>query len=402
MPKDLPEISIETARRIAIRAQGLDKPRFEPTADGLLELVRQLGCLQLDPISVVEKPHLLIPWSRTGDYDRAEMDRLLWERKGLFSYWAHAASLVLTEDYPIHRVRMKRWGKGRGVWERRLLDWMTANKSFRTYILREIRTRGPLMARDLEDRSSVPWPSEGWTAGQNVARMLDLMLAKGDIVIAGRKGLQRIWDLSERWFPEWTPSETISLQEATKRATLRSIRALGVASATHIRNHFIRGEYPGLAKILDEFERTGVVQRVAIKKDGAALREPWYAMTETLDGLSAIEKEWEPRTTLLSPFDNLICDRKRTQLLFDFDYTIEIYVPKAKRRFGYYVLPILQGDNLVGRIDPKFDRKTKVMTINGIYEEKGLSAAQSRAVKESIKRLGNWLGAQEVVMPRSA
>ena len=401
MPKSLSTVSIETARRIAIQAQGLDRPRFAPTADGLLDLVRQLGCLQIDPISVVEKPHLLIPWSRVGSYDRSEMDELLWERKSLFSYWAHAASLVLTEDFPIHKVRMRKWGKGEGVWERRLQDWMTANKAFRTYILRELRRRGPLQARDLEDRSVVPWASEGWTAGQNVARMLDFMWTKGELMIAGRKGLQRIWDLSERWLPEWTPKESISVKEATRRAVLRSVRALGIGSATHIRNHFIRGEYPGLSGILQELERKDILRRVVVEKEGAALRDPWYALTETLEALPSVEGDWEPRTTLLSPFDNLICDRKRTQLLWDFDYTIEIYVPKTKRRYGYYVLPILQGDELVGRIDPKYDKKTMVLTVNGIFEEKGLSSREFDSLRATLESLAQWLGAREVVLPKA-
>ncbi len=388
------------ARRLAITKQHLAGPRPFPDAAGMLQVVRDLGCLQLDPISAVERSHLLVLWSRLGPYDPAELDKLLWQERQLFEYWAHAASMVLTEDYPLFHYTMKHHGTGDSDWAQRTREWVVANQALHDHVIATIRERGPLPSRQIEDLSERDWQSGGWNTGRNVSRMLDYLWTKGDIMVAGRQGGQKLWDLAERFLPEWTPRESLPKHEIVRRATQKAIRALGVVQPAHIRYHFMRGTYADLPKVLDELEAEGRIEQVQLVGDGGETWPgPWYLHTDDLPLLERLEAgDWQPRTSLLSPFDNLICDRARTELLWDFHFRIEIYVPQAKRQYGYYVLPILHGDRLIGRIDPKMDRKRKRLTINAIYAEPDAprTPETARAIGDTINSLATFLGAKEI------
>ncbi len=375
--------------------------------DQILDVIRDLGCLQLDPTNVVARSHLLVLWSRLGRYDPAHLDTLLWKDRRLFEYWAHAASIVLTEDYAIHQATMRRHGTGNSPWDQRSRAWVKENGPLRRRILTQLARNGPLPSRAIEDVSAVKWQSGGWSTGRNVNRMLDYLWSKGQIMIAGRTGAQRLWNLTERCLPEWTPRDPLSEREVVRRAALKSLRALGVASATHIQQHYIRGRYPGLEGVLAELESEGRITRVQIG-DARGEREPiwpgpWYIHADDLPLLEQLTSdEWEPRTTLLSPFDNLICDRKRTEQLFDFYFRLEIYTPPAKRQYGFYVLPILHGDRLIGRVDPAMDRARGRLTVNAIYAEPGAPATRKtgQAIANAIQELGAFLGATEIAYKR--
>ncbi len=388
------------ARRLAITKQRLAGPRPSPDAASMLQVVRDLGCLQLDPISAVERSHLLVLWSRLGPYDLTELDKLLWQERQLFEYWAHAASIVLTEDYPLFHYNMKHYGTGDSDWAQRTREWVVANQALHDHVVATIRERGPLPSRQIEDLSERDWQSGGWNTGRNVSRMLDYLWTKGDIMVAGRQGGQKLWDIAERFLPDWTPRESLPKHEIVRLATQKAIRALGVAQPAHIRYHFMRGTYDNLPKVLDELEAEGRIQQVQLSGDGGEpFPGPWYLHTDVLPLLERLEAgDWQPRTSLLSPFDNLICDRARTELLWDFHFRIEIYVPQAKRQYGYYVLPILHGDRLIGRIDPKMDRKRKRLTINAIYAEPDAprTPETARAVGDAINSLATFLGAKEI------
>lgn len=413
-------ISPTTARRLAIVRQRLagPTPRANPTAlrrgaashasapvsDGseIMEVVRELGCLQLDPISAVARSHLLVLWSRLGNYDPTELDKLLWQERRLFEYWAHAASIVLTEDYPIHRTWMRRYPSGDSKFAEGVRAWVEQNAPLRRALLSDLRRRGPLPSRCFEEMGvpSQEWVSTGWAGVRNISRMLDFLWMQGKIMVAGRAGLQKLWDLAERCLPEWTPRERLSEREMVRRAAQKSLRALGVGTARHIERHYIRLRYPDLPRVLAEIEAEHTIQRVQIVEDGQVWKGDWYVHSEDLSLLDSLEKgDWEPRTTLLSPFDNLICDRARTRQLFGFKFGLEIYVPKAKRQYGYYVMSILQGDRLIGRIDPAMDRERGRLTINAVHYEpdqpKTKESAQS--VAHAIEELGLFLGAKEVV-----
>lgn len=380
------------ARRLAITRQRLAGPAPATDAGSMLDVVRDLGCLQLDPISAVARSHLLVLFSRIGRYDPAELDRLLWRDRRLFEYWAHVASIVLTEDYPIHNWMMRRHGKESHA-------WLQQNRALRRHILDRLRRNGPTLSREFEDRAERGWYSTGWTTGRNVSIMLDYLWLQGKIMVAGRSGLQKLWDLSERCLPEWTPREKLSEREVVRRAAQRSLRALGVAKPRHIALHFTRGRYPDLKRVLSDLEAEGKIERVTIR----GWPDEWFIHVDDLPLLEQLERgDWQPRTTLLSPFDNLICDRARTLLMFDFDFTIEIYVPAAKRKYGYYVLPILHGDRFVGRIDSKMDRAKGALTVNAVYAEAGAPDGRGvgRAIARSIEELAGFLGAKDITYDR--
>ncbi len=293
------------ARRIAVRAQLLDG-----SATSVIETVRHLGFLQIDPIATVAPAQHLVLWSRLGAYDVAELDRLLWDERALFEW---DALLWPIEELPLVRGLMRRWRtSSHSHSERWVRTFVAENQSFRRYVLRELERHGPLLSRALEDRSRGERERHRWYGSRKVGLMLTSLHLRGEVAVAGRLGGQRLWDLAERVLPE---TEALSLRDAERALEERRFRALGV-----------RRTRPG-----------------------------WEAHADATDG------DVPERVTLLSPFDRLIHDRDRAEALFGFHYRLEMFVPRAKREYGYYVLPILRGAELVGRIEPVFDRRTPVL-----------------------------------------
>ena len=307
----------------------------------MLSTVRRLGFLQLDPISTVAPPQQLVLWSRLGGFDPDELDRLLWTEKKLFEWNAFVWPI---EDLPLIRARMREpWGHYK--WQRWAKEFLKEHAAFRRYVLRELERRGPMLSRDLEHPAAraeerYVW----WGTRAQLTWMLELLHRRGQIAVAGRRGGQRLWDLAERWFPE---SETVPLAEARRVLDEKRFRALGV-----------------------RLERGRLV-----------------AHPEAEDGPVG------NRVTFLSPFDRLVHDRRRAEALWDFHYRLEMYVPPAKREYGYYVLPILLGDRLVGRIEPVFDRKAGVLRVNGVWWEDG---ARPVPLDRPLRSLARSVGANEV------
>jgi uncharacterized protein YcaQ len=402
MPPALRTLDPGLARRLILGRQRLAGP--PPPAAGpeaIMEVATDLASLQLDPISVVARSHLLVLWSRLGRFDPAELEALLWRERRLFEYWANAAAIVCTEDYPIHSLLMRRYPSARYAHNRRVRLWLAENQALRRSILRQLRAGGPLPSRALEDRARSAWRSSGWTQGRNVERMLDVLWTQGRIMVAGRQGQQRLWDLAERWLPPWAPTRRPPEREVVRLAAQRSLRALGIATARDIDRHFTAGRYPGLSSVLAGLERSGRVERVRLADDGTEWPGPWYVHADDLPLLERLQAgEWQPRTTLLSPFDNLIIDRERTERLFGFHFRMEIYVPKAARRYGYYVLPVLHGDRLIGRVDPAMDRRRGRLVVNAVHAEPDARPAAGPAVATALHELAAFLGAADVELRR--
>jgi hypothetical protein len=244
--------SAAAVRRLAVRNQRLDGRRRASTANALLETVRALRCLQLDPTAVVARSHLLVLYSRHGAFDEALLDRLAYRDRALFEYWAHEASLVLSEDLPIHRYEMRSWPRGGAAWPRKLTAWYGAETEFRAHILERLQAEGALRARDIDDRSAAEWEATRWNNGRNVGRLLEIMWVRGEVGIARREGAARVWDLMGRCLPPDVPDEPLSPLEVTRRAAPLAIRALGAARSVHIRAHFTRNRYPELERALEE------------------------------------------------------------------------------------------------------------------------------------------------------
>ncbi|HTP53355.1 MAG TPA: crosslink repair DNA glycosylase YcaQ family protein [Thermoplasmata archaeon] len=397
------EVSLAAVRRLAVTKQHLTGARARrPTPSTILRVVRDLGCLQLDPINVVAPSHLLVLWSRLGAYRTSAVDRLLWKDRTLFEYWGHQASIVLTEDFPLYYGMMRRvpatmpagWGR---TWRSRVERWVARHAELRTSILTQLRENGPLFSRQFaRPRSRRPTP-RGWGSGDEVSEMLQILFLRGEVMTAGRVGIQKLWDLPERCLPAWVSKRELTPAEVEYEAAQRSLRSLGVATLPQIRLHFLRGRYRSLRATAERLEAEGTIVRVGVV--GSPFATPAYVHREDLALLQALEEPLAaPRTTLLSPFDNLICDRDRTARLFGFEYRFEGYVPKGKRRFGPYSLPILHGESLIGRVDPVLDRDRGCLTVRGVHAERG--APEDPATVESLRRsidgLASFLRATDV------
>ena len=310
-----------------MRAQLLDG-----SATSVLETVRRLGFLQVDAISTVAPPQQLVLFSRLGPFDRGQLDRLLWEEKQLIEW---NAFIYPIEDLPLLRARMRRRRSGRGT------EFLRANARFKRYVLQELEARGPLLSRELSDLSVSPWARDSrWWGTRNVSVLLEILHSRGVVAVVGRRNGQRLWDLAERWYPD---TETVPLREAERLFAEKRRRSQGAW--------------------LEQGE--------------------WWAHPEAADG------PVPDRVTVLSPFDRLVYDRARAEALWGFRYRLEMFVPKAKREYGYYVLPILHGDRLVGRVEPAFDRKRGELTVLGAWGE-------TSRLDEALQDLAQWLGADTI------
>lgn len=386
----------QDVRRLAVTRQHLADQDAVP----MLDLIRDLGCVQLDPIRAVERTHLLVLWSRLGEFDVTQLKRLRWEERALFEYWAHAASMVLTEEYPVFSwgMRQRRDDKRRAAKYQKWFDEHPGIIELKDHILERLAKEGPLFSRDIETEDDMRYESR-WSSGRFVGFILDYLWANGEILTVERAGNQRRWGLAKEFLPAWTPQEAWTTEEACRFAAQKAIRALGVATPKQIKAHYTRGMYPKLTAVLQQLVQEEILIPVTVGDGGQMAVSDYYLHAADLPLLHELKNgAWQPRTTLLSPFDNLICDRDRTEFLFDFFFRIEIYVPKAKREYGYYVLPILQGDQLIGRIDPKMDRKTKTLHIYNVYAEPKApkNKKTGRAIGQAAASLAAFLGAKQI------
>ena len=359
------ELSRVDARRIAVRAQLLDSER----PAGLLETVRHLTLLQIDPTAAIAPNADLVAWSRLGSsYLPAELENALKDRKLL----ELLAMIRTSEDMTLYRAEMAEWRDESRGWQASL-DWVRANDACRRDILGRLAATGPLTSRDLPDTCKVPWGSSGWTNNRNVTQLLEYMARRGEVAVAGRHRRGRLWDLAERVYPD---EPVVPAEEALRIRNERRLRALGIARA--------RGtEYRVEQAYVGEAGEPAVVEGVkgTWRVDPSLLGQPFSG-----------------RAALLSPFDRLIHDRKRTVELFEFDYQLEMYKPAAKRRWGYFALPVLYGDRLAGKLDATADRKAGVLHVNAIHQDVTFDKAMTAAVDQEIEDLAYWLGLDP--MPR--
>jgi uncharacterized protein YcaQ len=381
MPEPRVKISRRRARELAVMGQRLDAPRPRSVD----EVLAALGEIQMDPTSVVARTEHLVLFSRLGPSFRvSQLERRMWTDRAMFEYWAH---IVPMTDLPMHRISMKRYPHGQWKRHQYVRDWLVANDAFVRYAMRELRDRGPLRTRDFENRAAEGWETGGWNdEGQNAAMLLDILWSLGKVMIVGRDGQQRLWDLASRWFPR-VPARSRTAMAAD--LVERQIHARGITRLDRLGSLF-DGAMPGRDEAVERLLRTGVI--VPLRVDSYPGR--WYTHRDLLD------RSFRGRTVALSPFDDLVSDRTRTERLFDMYYRIEIYVPKAKR-WGYFVLPVLRGDRLVGRLDPSWERAERVLTIKAWQMQPETDAADRDAVHEAIDELARWLRAERVAFPRT-
>jgi uncharacterized protein len=356
------ELSRVDARRIAVRAQLLAEPR--PT--DLLDVVRQLTLLQIDPTAAIAPNADLVAWSRLGSsYSPADLKAALANR----SLVELQAMIRPGEDLALYRADMAaRAGGGDELapWRQARREWVRANGACRRDILDRLAASGPLPSRDLPDTCVVPWKSTGWTNNRNVTQLLELMAERGEVAVAGRRGNDRLWDLAARVYPD---DPVVPAAEAERIRNERRLRALGIVRAQG-------------------------VERQVEPMDVGEVGEP--AVVEGVKGEWRVDpaqlgRSFSGRAALLSPFDRLIHDRKRMTELFEFEYQLEMYKPAARRRWGYFALPILFGDRLAGKLDATADRKAGVFRINAVHQDVPFTKAMDSAVHREIKDLARWL-----------
>jgi uncharacterized protein len=346
----------DEARQLAVRAALLDAAR--PTE--LVALVDQLTLLQIDPTAAIAPNADLVAWSRLGaSYEPADLTRALEEDRTLFELRAFVRPMTAVALHVPEETGFTGHTAVRA--------WVEANDGFRRDIVTRLRDAGPLLSRDVPDTSRVPWGSTGWTNNRNVTQMLELLSAKGEVAVAGRLGRQRLWDVPERVYPTF---ERLPAGEGRRRREQRRLRSLGLARA---KTAVLPGEPI-------EVGEAGVPVTVE------GLAGQWRADPDALD------QPFVGRTALLSPFDRLVHDRERTMGLFDFEYILEMYKPAAKRRWGYFALPVLHHDRLVGKLDAKADRKAGTFTVNALHEDVRFTKTVRADVEAEIEALAAWLG----------
>jgi uncharacterized protein YcaQ len=363
--------------------------------------VRDLAFVQWDPIEVVARSHVLSFWNRIGNFRLADLDKLLWDERKLLQHWANfAAGVVLTEDYPLYYSMMKRYpdslGNSWGRQKREAAKFLAEHGPLAKSIQNQLK-KGPLTLNQFQEYVRTKRSTDGWSSGNKVSNMLLHLEMSGKIMLVGHEGTQNVWGLPEQFLPNWAERKVLPVEEVERQTAQRATRALGTASPAEINYYYMRGRYQNLKGALQGLLHDSKIHPVHV--DGFRGRDQRYIHDKDVKLLDSLTDDvWEPRVALLPPFDNLINGRSRTNTVFSFDYSHEMFLPQNKRKYGYYVLPILWGERLIGRVDPLMDKKKEKLIINSVHAEPGAPEDKAVAAKigEKIEQLGEFIGAKEV------
>src|SRR5262245_35086620 len=364
-----PVFSLRAVAALFLERQLLDRPRARRlTATSLARFAESVGGIQLDSINVVDRAHHLTLWSRFGPYERAALERLIYDRRVLFEYWAHVACLVSTAHFP--------------AWRRAMLDYLHSHKGWMRFLKRhpaalrtveaDIRARGPLGNADFPDKRR--GRKTGWWGWKPETHALDFLWMSGRTAVHSRLHFQKRFDLLERVLPDALAQQPLDARTFRRWHVERSLHAMGAATETDLRMYltFPRAAAAERTKALSEMVRDGAVVEIEIAGD----RARWYALARDLDALAAAGRRRTASrgATLLSPFDSLLWHRERVVRLFDYDYRIEVYVPAPQRSFGYYALPLLVDGQLIGSVDAKLHRADRRLELRHVRYEPWLAA----------------------------
>jgi uncharacterized protein len=377
-----PTVSLEDARRIAVAAALLGAPSLKPTVDSVVKIARHFGGIQIDPTRTVERTQHLVLWSRIRDYDRKLLDRVLAERRA-FEYVAFVTP-------PERLPELRHWARvgyeGPDAWRVKARNFIAANGAFRKSILDQLRVNGPMQSRQFDDsKVKVGWESTGWTHGKNTTRMLDFMSARLEVVVAGRVGQERLWDLPERVFPSDAPRGELTAAQYDEARVMRAMARFGVATLQEIRLRAYGLSIPDAKALLGRLVEEG--RLTAVRMTLPAGEVDAFARPSALKA-----RDTATRTTLLSPFDPLVYDRDRTARLFGFAYKLEMYKPVADREFGHFVLPIVHNEQLVGRLDSERDRRKNELVVRKLHwEGRKPAATVVAAVNQAVDELREFV-----------
>jgi len=379
-------LSIDEARCLALRRQGFgDEDLLPEGKEGVARTIERLGYVQIDTISVVARAHHQTLRARRPDYDPSMLHDLLAVDRRVFEYWGHAASYLPISDYRFYMPQMRRSpSSDRGK------QWVEENRGVMDHVLRRIEQEGPLASKDFARTDGRKGGT--WWDWKPAKMALELLLTQGRLMVAERRNFQRLYDLTERLLPGHADTQVPTDAEVRRFFVRRALNAYGVATAKEIREHIGRMDLQALRTTIDEMQEEGDIRPVTVKgrSDLVLFAEPRTLETEPFgDGR---------RCRLLCPFDNLIILRDRAQWLFDFEYTLECYVPAKKRVWGYFVFPILLGERLIGRLDPKADRKAKTLHVRSLAFEPWVTPGDDvlEPLAEEIARFARFNGCSSV------
>ena len=401
MTTDTIKTTARSARRLAVAKQRLSgRLPSGASREEILQTIRELGYIQRDSVNVVAPSHILSIWARIGNFQLSDLEKLLWEEKKIFVHWTPMASLVLTEDYLLYNSLMKRypdslsssWGTQRTQARKFMSEHMELGKR----MLGELE-KNPLMPSEFKDYPKAKKSKVAWTHSSDITQMLHHLHMSGEVMVVGHQGNNNVWGLSEKFLPEWTDKREISEEEFEREASQRAIRALGTATPKEINFYFVRGRYNNLKKTLAQLQEESLIHRITVEEFGK--RDERYVHDQDIELLDSLGTgNFEPRMSLLPPFDNLICSTDRTSRVFGFNYVREQFLPKEKRRYGTYVLPILLGDEFIGRIDPRMDYENSKLLINSVHAEENAPADREvvHIIRDKIEQMAEVLGADEV------
>jgi uncharacterized protein YcaQ len=359
------KISIKHARRMAINAQLLDgRTKLSKGKEGVAQTIENLGYIQIDTISVIQRAHHHTLWTRCPDYDPEMLHELQAEDRRIFEYWGHAASYLPITDYRFYLPRMRGFLEPHQKWEKRRLEKYS---HMMKPVLERIRAEGPLGSKDFTPPKDAKRGT--WWDWRPAKVALELLFWRGELMITERRKFARIYDLTERVLPNGVDMRMPDEEELGRFLVRRALKAYGIANESEIREHIHGTDKAIISQGLRDLIDSGEVVNLSIDK---IKKNEYYALSDKIETASRLRKS-SPRLFLLSPFDNLIIQRERIKRLFGFDYALECYVPAPKRKFGYFVLPILWGENFIGRLDPKADRKNKTLIIHRLILEPGIT-----------------------------
>lgn len=384
-------LSQDAVRGLMITAQNLhENPQPPATKTDVRSIIRQMHVLQIDTIHIIARSPYLVLWSRLGDYDPRWLDELLAET-ALFEYWSHAACFLPIEDYPLYRSLMvnklswneKRWGA-----------WLTTNAKLVDGLLTHIRENGPVRSSDFERTDG---QQSGWWNWKEEKVALEGLWTRGDLMVAKRHNFQRIYDLRERVVPDWDDAHAPDVDTIYETYVLNTVKALGVTKATWVADYFRMYKKIALPT-LEKLAKSGQLQTVEVE----GWKTPGYIHPDNLKQVEAAAAGQIPvsKTTFLSPFDPLVWDRERASDLFNFDYKIEVYTPAPKRKYGYFTLPILYKNKLIGRLDPKAHRKEGLFEVKAVHLEPGVVVddAMVAEIKAALKACATWHKTPQVIV----
>lgn len=361
LKKKSEKITRDHAKMLVLNQQGLFNPAFPKGKEGALQIIQQLGYLQIDTLNVVARSHHHTLWSRLADYQESFLNELLETDKSIFEYWSHAASYLPMSDYRFSLPVKKLYANGKS-------HWFQQDKKMNKYVLDKIKAEGPLQSKHFEFKRNSPGNWYNWKPAKQA---LEQLFMEGKLMVAKRQNFQKVYDLAERILPAATDTTMPSSSEFAVHLIKRAVQAYGIVNESEI-SYLRKGLKESIAKEVKKLIKTGELVTVEIE----SLKESYLTTPAKLKALekfeaNALKKNAAAPIHFLSPFDNTVIQRKRLNNLFSFDFNIECYLPEAKRKYGYWCLPLLYNNRFVGRFDSKADRNAKKFYIKSMHFEKG-------------------------------